>query len=350
MPTLDERSLRKAIRDKSFERVYYFVGDEDFLKESTARELLVTAVGEANAAVSTEVLRGDELSAEALDTSLNSPPLFSARRAVLIRDVQSLKKDARDLLTRYLARPAEDTLLVLMAPAGEKHDRVLLDAAVTVEFARLSPERVQRWIVHHAATATGTEITLAAAELLQSAVGDDLAALAAELEKLASYTGGGRIEVGDVSAVVGVREEESLGTLLDAVAQRDAPRALGLATQVLAQPRTTVVSVIMLLTTQTLALAWGRAALDRGGSPRALERDYWTLLKEARVFPGRPWKDAVSCWTRSVPGWTARSLRDALRALLAADTAAKETRVTSDQQLLASLVLALCATVNRAAA
>jgi DNA polymerase-3 subunit delta len=350
MPTLDERSLRKAIRDKSFERVYYFVGDDDYLKDSIARELVAAAVGEANVTVSAEVLRGAEVSAEALDTSLNSPPLFAARRAVLIRDVQSLKKDARELLVRYLRHPAADAVVVLLVPAGEKPDRALMESAATVEFAPLSSERVLRWIAHHAAAVTRAEITPAAAGLLQSAVGDDLAQLAAELDKLASYKGGGRIEVGDVSEVVGVREEESLGTLLDAVANRDASRALGLVAQVLAQPRTTVVSVIMALTTQTLALAWGRAALDRGVSPRALERDYWTLLKESKIFPGRPWKDAVMCWCRSVSGWSAPALRDALRALLAADTAAKETRVTSDQQLLTTVVLSLCAPANRAAA
>ena len=97
-------------------------------------------------------------------------------------------------------------------------------------------------------------------------------------------------------------------------------------------------------------MAWGRAALDAGLSPRALEREYFALLRECKAYPGRPWGEAVSCWSRFVSGWSSRALDEALRQLLAADAAAKETRVTSDQQLLTTLVLALCVADRRAAA
>ena len=49
------------------------------------------------------------------------------------------------------------------------------------------------------------------------------------------------------------------------------------------------------------------------------------------------------------PRWTAAELDAALAALLAADAALKETRLSSDEQLLTTLVLALCAPARRAA-
>ena len=72
-----ERALRKAMREKSFERVYYFFGDNEFLKESTLREFVAAAVGSRMTSVGPDVLRGSELHAEALDTALNTPPLFA---------------------------------------------------------------------------------------------------------------------------------------------------------------------------------------------------------------------------------------------------------------------------------
>jgi len=350
MPIIAERSLRKAMRERSFERVYYFVGDNDFLKESTLRELVVAVYGSSSAPVGPDVLRGPELSAEALDTALNTPPLFAESRVVVVRDVQALRKEPRELLRRYLLRPAGDTVLVLLAPPGEKPDRSLVDASSAVAFESLASERVPRWIAHHAATVMRAEITPEAAELLHAAVGDDLPQLAAELDKLSSFTGGSVITADAVSAVVGSRREESVGSLLDAVAARDAARGVELVGRILAQPRTTLVSVIMALATQTVAMAWGRAALDAGLSPRSLEREYFALLRECKAYPGRPWGEAVSCWSRFVSGWSSRALDEALRQLLATDAAAKETRVTSDQQLLTTLVLALCAADRRAAA
>jgi DNA polymerase-3 subunit delta len=68
------------------------------------------------------------------------------------------------------------------------------------------------------------------------------------------------------------------------------------------------------------------------------------LLKESGAFPGRLWGDAVNAWTRNTDRWTAPELDAALAALLDADAALKETKLSSDEQLLTSLVLALCGT------
>jgi DNA polymerase-3 subunit delta len=51
----------------------------------------------------------------------------------------------------------------------------------------------------------------------------------------------------------------------------------------------------------------------------------------------------VSAWVAAVDRWTAPALDRALSLLLDADLALKETRVSSDEQLLGTLVLSLCA-------
>ena len=341
-----ERALRKAMRDRSFERVYYFRGDDDFLKESTARELITAVLDPATRDFNLELIRGDETSAEALDTALSTPPMFAEKRMVVVRDTHALKKDARAALERYLAQPASDTVLLLVDPAGES-DSALTSVSFVVDFDQLSDDRVPAWIVHHTTTSLGTTITEAAARTLHAAVGSELATLASELDKLASYTGGASIDEDAVRDAVGVRSGETLADLLDAVADRDARRAVALVPVVLAQPKANVVTIIMSLATLMSAVAWGRAARDRGVPPAGLDRGFWALLKEGRAFPGRPWKEAVASWNRATPGWTSAQLEGALTELLAADIAAKEARVSSEEQLLTSLVLALCAQPDR---
>lgn len=345
-----ERALRKAMRERSFERVYYFRGADDFLKESTARELISAVLDPSTRDFNFEVLRGDEVTPDALDTALSTPPMFADRRMIVLRDVHALKKDPRSVLARYLARPAADLVLLLIDPAGEKDDRAIAAAASVVDFAELSDNRVPGWIVHHAQTALGVEISETTARLLHQAAGSDLAGLASELDKLASYCGGGTIDDAAVHAVVGVRSGETLADLLDAVADRNGVRALPLIAVVLAQPKANAVTTIMALATQMGAIAWGRAARDRGVPAAGIQSGFYSLLQQGKAFPGRPWKDAVACWQRGTQRWTSRQLEHAMNALLAADIAAKESRVSSEEQLLTSLVLALCANAERRAA
>ena len=350
MSSVAERALRKAMRERSFERVYYFRGDDDFLKESTARELIAAALDPGTRDFNLELIRGDETTAEALDTALGTPPMFAERRMVVVRDVNALKKDARVVLDRYLRQPAADVVLLLVTPAGEKDDRTIVDSATVVDFEELSDHRIPGWIAHYAESTLGVSISEAAGRLLHEAVGSELACLASELDKLASYAGGGTIDEDAVRAVVGVRSGETLADLLDAVADRNAPRAVVLVPVVLSQAKANVVTVIMALATQMSAVAWGRAARDRGVPAAGIERGLYSLLKEGKAFPGRAWKDAVACWQRATQRWTSGQLEHALNELLAADIAAKESRVSTEEQLLTSLVLALCAPAERKAA
>jgi DNA polymerase-3 subunit delta len=118
---------------------------------------------------------------------------------------------------------------------------------------------------------------------------------------------------------------------------------------VLDLPKSSAVTVVMALATQTLALAWGRARRARGVGPAALGAfggpdSYMTLLKESGgAYTGRPWGEAVRAWVAAVDRWSAESLDDALALLLATDVALKESRVSSEEQVLATLVLSLCA-------
>ena len=147
--------------------------------------------------------------------------MLADRRVVVLRDVDKLKKDARAVLDRYLKRPAPDTVLILVAPSGAKPDKGLSERATAVEFAPLSGDRLPKWVVHHVGARCSDARSPPERCAAVEAVGSDLAQLAVELEKLASYR-----ERDDrraaVAAIVGVRRGESLGDLLDAVAAKDA--------------------------------------------------------------------------------------------------------------------------------
>ena len=120
MASAAEKALHAALKKRVFDPVYYLFGDDDFLKEGASRDLVEAAVDPSTRDFNLEIRRANDLDAEALDALLSTPPMLAERRVVVIRDVDKMKKGARALLDRYLARPAHDTILVLVAPAGAK--------------------------------------------------------------------------------------------------------------------------------------------------------------------------------------------------------------------------------------
>lgn len=351
MPAADTKALRAAVKEGVYAPAYYFHGEDDYLKDEELKRLIDAAVDPATRDFNFENLRGAELDAEGLGSMLSTPPMMAERRVVVIRDVSAMKKDARAMLDKYLKNPASDTLLLLVAPSGAKEDKGLAGKASSIEFAPLSGARIPKWITYYVEHDLKSTITDGAVTLLQEAAGTDLAQLRVELDKLISYTGGGTINEAAVSAVVGVQPGETMGNFLDAVARRDAKSALAMLPVVMQQPKSSGVTMVMALTAQTLCMGWAQSARERGAGPAKINGDLFNVLKTSgSVFTGRSWGEFVATCARESERWSARAIDDALDALLAADAALKETRLSSEEQLLGSLVLSLCGAPSRSRA
>jgi DNA polymerase III subunit delta len=346
------KTLRDAIKRRSFDGAYFITGEDEYQKDDAVKQLVESALEPSLRDFNLDTRRAADLDAETLGVLLSTPPMMSDRRVIILREVNALKKDARKVLEQYLEKPAADLLLIMTAGVGARADTTLSTSATGLEFSFLTGDRIPKWISHHATSQLGIRITEPAIELLQAAVGSDLHQLAGELDKLASYVQGRGDEISEdaVAAIVGVRRGETQADLLDAVADRNVTRSLELVPHVLAQPKTTAVSVVMALSTQMLAISWGRARLDEGLSKARLVQEYFDLLKETGAFTGRSWGSATAVWARAADRWSREALDRALDSLLEADVALKESRVSSEEQLLATVVLSLCAAEERNAA
>ncbi len=336
------RALHSAMERGSYDPAYYLFGDDEYRKDALVRALTEALVEPAMRDFNLDVFRGGEVDPERVESLLQTPPMMANRRAVVIRDTGSLKKDSRATLERYLKNPAPDAVLVLVALAGTREETAFSSRATPVAVQPLGEGDLPVWLIEHALTQHGATLESAAASRLLEVAGTDTTQLVGEVDKLASYAHGRPITPRDVDAIVGFREGDRTTDLFDAVAAKDVPGALALVGPVLAQPKTSAVSLIMALTVQTLAMRWARAARDRGMAASQVERECFTLLKETGAFPMRPWGEAVKSWSKHLNRWAARDIEQALRALQHADRAAKDTRVSSDEQLLSTLICAMC--------
>lgn len=346
--TLD--ALLRNLKKGAFDSVYLLQGDEDVLKDEAVRALLAATLDPSARDFNLDARFAADLDAETLHALVNTPPMLAERRVVVVRGAEQIgkrKSKLRDELLRYLAAPNPTTVLVLIVSAGEEPDAELLTAGVAaVTLEPLPPERVTRWVAHRASQ---LKLTLApdAAALLVEAVGNDLGALATELDKLAALAGDRPATTADVTALVGVRHGETVHDLVEAALERRAARAAQLVVPVLEQAGMSGVKIVTLLGTHLVGTALARAERDRGTA--RLEDALFRHMLAGRPYGLRNWKEEAARWARWSTEWTAKQLSQALRAALAADRALKNTTVTDDAGIVTQLVLGFAVARQEAA-
>src|SRR5438094_9599437 len=326
--------------------VYYIRGEEDELKDEAVRAPVERAVDPAARDFNLDQRAATDLDPEAFNALVNTPPMLTATRAVVLRGMEQLRKTAkvRQELLRYVDSPNPTTVLVLVHGTTEPPDAELVRRATAVEVAALPPARVERWMTHRAKQ-LGLTLTPEAGELLLASVGTDLSRLARELEKLAPLCAGRPATREEVAALVGVRRGETLQDFVDAALERRAADAAQLVEAVLEQAGMSGVRMLSVLGTALIGTALARAELDRdaprGSGPRhdRLEAALLAHLRAARPYGLGSWEQTALRWARWAGLWSASELRHALRRALDADRALKSSTLSDEAGILEQLVL-----------
>jgi len=340
MGALTFDALLRSLKQGAPDPVYYLHGAEDVLKDEAVRALLQRAVEPAARDFNVDQRTAADLDPEAFNALVNTPPILTATRAVVLRGMEQLRKTAkvRQELLHYLDSPNPTTVLVLVHGTAEPPDAELVRRATAVEAAALPPERAERWMTHRAKQ-LGFTLAPEAGELLLASVGNDLSALARELEKLAPLCAGRPASRDEVAAFVGVRRGQTLQDFVDAALERRAADAARLVEPVLEQAGMSGVRMLSALGTALVGTALARAEADRVRQRDRLEGALLSHLRAARPYGLGSWEQTALRWARWAGLWTAGELRGALRLALDADRALKSSTLTDEAGILEQLVL-----------
>jgi DNA polymerase-3 subunit delta len=346
MPSLDFDAFLRSLKKGEILPAYYFHGDEDLLKDDAVRDLLAAALDPSTRDFNLDRRRSPELTAEDFTTLALTPPMLTARRAVVIGDVEALQlrrpraQALRAAIVGYLERPSPDTLLILIQSPGEKPDPELVRRTASVAFGALPPDRIRRWIQHRA-QAEGLAIDDDGARHLHAVVGDDLAQMAAELSKLAGAVQGRAATASDVADLVGVRRGETVPDFVGAVSARRFAAAVEMIPHLLSGPGSSGVRLVSSLGTALTGLALARAHLDAGVPAAAVPGRLVNAMKAVRPIGLRDYGDEADRWTRDASDWSAAELTAALAELLRADRRLKGTTLGGDGEIVADALLAM---------
>ncbi len=203
----------------------YLLTGGDRPKIRRALERLRSRFGpESIETLSAESVGGDEAVA-----AMNSLGLFAGEggRLVVVEEVERWKKPDEEAVARYLADPVIGAVLALVAGElkGSSLPALCAKSGEVLTFEVPRPRDLPTW-VRAQFERLGVQVDREAARALVEIVGEDVTALATEVEKLAAWADGDPVGRREVELVAAPAQEASAWAIMDAWGARDLPGAL----------------------------------------------------------------------------------------------------------------------------
>jgi DNA polymerase-3 subunit delta len=220
---LSPAQLRGELKQGNLVPVYLLAGADGFRIERTARWLQEKAIEGPMAELNAASLWADEVSPARIAQDASAFPMFGGRRFLWVHHGESLPAgEPIEPLLHYLKRPSETTILVITSTKLDRRLKLTgacADAGRVVEFGPLSGAELEAQL-RRQAEAHGLELDRRAMQMLVDLVGDDLAEIEQELEKLELQGAEGPIGPEEIRRLVARSRAIDGFELADALDQR----------------------------------------------------------------------------------------------------------------------------------
>jgi DNA polymerase-3 subunit delta len=244
--------------------LYILQGEDDF---SLARALdeIKKGLGDSSLlSTNTTLLDGKQLTPDQLRMVVETVPFLAEKRLVIVqgllgrfesakprRGKKSLSSNGRDndvsSFAAAMANLPESTVLVLTDGRIKSANPLFkqLSGAKVMAFPLLKGDILRQWI-NKEATAQGAAISPQAVDLLARLVGGNLWIMSSEINKLALFASGRRVEEEDIKAVVSSAQEANVFAMVDAILDFKVGVAENLLEQLLQQGASPAYLLVML--------------------------------------------------------------------------------------------------------
>lgn len=219
------------IKTSKLEPFYVLAGDDDFFRGEFIKELLeVFLAGKLdNTSMETYDLNDKDEAAEvtSIIESAKTPPFFSEKKFILVREFTKFKKDDMEKLTKFLPQVPEFTVMLLTT--GQEAKKVLdldIPSKNIINLTASKSADIKTWIENYLKEEKKT-INPDVLDYIISESNGESAAVKNEIDKILLFVGNkAEIEMADFSQTRGVSREYNLDELTEAIAAKDEKRAM----------------------------------------------------------------------------------------------------------------------------
>ena len=217
--------------------LYILLGEDDFSLTRSLEEIKQGLGDPALLAANTTLLDGQQVTLDQLRTVGETVPFLAEKRLIIIQGLlgcfepQGKPRRRRKMVpstgqeseyksfATYLSKLPDSTVLVLIDGRIKSNNPLYKQLSAKAEvrsFPLLKGDKLRRWIEGEVAE-QGASISPQAVDLLAKLVGGNLWIMSNEINKLALFTLGRRIEVEDIEAIVSFVQEANVFAMVDAI-------------------------------------------------------------------------------------------------------------------------------------
>lgn len=298
---MKSEDLYRDIKAGKFSPFYYLFGDEDLLREESFTRLKSAILAGGLADFNYDLFHAGEVDISKVIAAASTLPVMAPRRLVVLKDADKLKAAEEEQLLTYFEDPSPSTALVMVGRGADKRKKFFLTLSKkgsAVEHSRPYEKEMPKWIKWLAGK-KDLQISESACRYLVDIIGNDLTAIASEIEKVSLYAGQGkRIEVEDLEAISVDVKARTVFQLIDALGEKDLKGSLVNLKKLLDGGESPILILSMIL--RQLRLIWiGKDILKRGGKEEEVRKKtklppfvIKNYLKQVKLFSEEELKKA----------------------------------------------------------
>lgn len=245
---MSSEKIIAAWKKKQFKPVYWLEGEEDYYIDQVVDYAEHKILSEADAGFNLTVFYGKDANWADIINACRRYPMFAERQVVLLKEAQQMREIEK--LEPYIDNPLSSTILVVSYKEKKVDGRTLLaktlkKKAEVFTTKKMYENQLPEW-TNEMVQQKGLTIAPKALALLVDHIGNDLARISNEVDKLSLNLGSRKqISEDDIEKYVGISKEYNPFELQGAVMKKDSARALQIIQYFEANPKAAPIQLVL---------------------------------------------------------------------------------------------------------
>ncbi|ANH81239.1 DNA polymerase III subunit delta [Niabella ginsenosidivorans] len=225
-------SVEKILNDwnkKVYKPIYWLEGEEDYYIDQLVNYAEEKILNESEASFNLTVFYGKDANWADIVNTCRKYPMFSDRQVVILKEAQQLRE--MEKLEAYFQQPLASTIFIVAykekkLDARTKFAKLVKEKSEFLSTKKIYDSALPEWVTTLVAK-LGFDITPKAVMLLVDHIGNDLARIENEVQKiLINLKGRKSITEEDIENYVGISKDFNIFELQTAIALKDLPKAI----------------------------------------------------------------------------------------------------------------------------
>ncbi len=232
MPLEKARHIVTSIKNGTIKPIYFLMGEEPYYIDAIEKYIEENLLTEEEKGFNQTVLYGRDITIEDIVSTAKRFPMMAERQVVIVKEAQDLSRTIENLVS-YVENPQPTTVLVMSykykkLDKRKKIYKAIAKHGVLFESKKLYDNQVPDWI-RSVLKGRGYTITPKATQMLVEFLGNDLAIVNNELEKLELICNKDeQITAEIIEENIGISKDYNNFELQNAISSKNVKKAFGI--------------------------------------------------------------------------------------------------------------------------